>query len=254
MTYRPPRQGQFNPNTSTSAKDCVPATAAYLVEGGTVGLRKSDHAVIRKASGAPATRGLYLAEAAAAVRKLYGVELDVSLHCSRNTVRDTVAGGERAGVTIDTSVTRSTTRRTGLYIGPHEIFLVSYHWWPKGETCACEKQSQAAHGEYLVEDPGTSAGYLYWSADLVYRAGEKLTGGYDKINLLVAPDTEGVTRTAVVAAYVRTHPNRTAKQVGRLVTGRPYYVSETSNTEGTPGDGEGWCHVPTGWVRGGAFA
>ena len=246
MTFRPVKSGQYEPVTSTSAKDCVAATTAMLIERATVGRLRPTHATIRKASGAPSTRGLYLYEAVNAAKTL-GVTLVASLWNSRNTMRDTVAGGAAVGVTIHTSVTRYTTRRTNYYVGPHEVYVQAYNYWPAGEVCACEKKTATAHGEYSVEDPGTtSVGYLQWSADLVYRAAEKLTGG--GINLLIAPDTEIRPWKAAIAGQIRSEPDYdTGRKLADIVLGRTYKGGRTENggnwlrADGSKANG--WTHV-----------
>lgn len=246
MSFKPQKLGQYEPSTSTSARDCVATVAALLVDRATVSTIRSNHAKIRAASGAPSTRGLYLYEAVNAVKKLYGITLTASLWCSRNTVRDTVAGGSAVGVTIDCSVTRYTTRRTNYYTGLHEVFLVAYNYWPAGDVCGCEKRTTTAHGEFTVEDPGTtSVGYLQWSADLVYRAAEKVTGG-SGINLLIAPDTEGRSRKALVDAKLYDTPYRSSKVMRTLPKGTIAKVTSTYN-------GGGWQRADGttgyGWHR-----
>jgi hypothetical protein len=247
MTYRPPKQSQFEPLTPTSSKNCVAATAAYLVERATAGRIKSDHAVIRNASGAPATRGLYIFEAQAAVAKLYGIKLDAVPFASRATLYDIVNSGRAVGVMIDCDVTVNTTRRTNSYTGLHEVYVGDVSQWPKSaDVCACEKHTTSAHREYLVEDPGTTTtGYLLWSEDLLCRAAESVTGDRG-INLMVAPDTEGAVRTAIGSPYARVSPSLTAKATRRLSSGQQVYATKTLNGAG----GEGWMRLSAGdYVR-----
>lgn len=247
MTFRPVRNGQYEPVTATSSRDCVAAVTAMLMERATVGRIRVSHATVRAKSGAPSTRGLYLWEAEKAAAAL-GVNLEVVLNVSRNTFRDTVRGGNGVGVTIFTSVTRYTTRRTNFYVGPHEVYVNDYNDWPKGEICGCEKRTAAAHGEFTVEDPGTtSVGYLQWSADLLYRAAEKLTGD-NGINLLVAPDTEIRPWKAMIEGQIRSEPDYdTGTKLAAIVVGKTYKGGRTENggnwlrANGTKANG--WTHV-----------
>jgi hypothetical protein len=249
---QPAPNPQYLPSTSTSAKDCVAATGAMLAEGATVTAVRTDHSAIRRASGAPATRGLYLWESAKGVKAVTGVELEVKLHVARSTVRDLVAGGSKCGVTIDTAVTRYTTRRTNYYVGPHEITLLDYQQWPAGEVCACEKATAATHAEFTVYDPGlTRTPARQWSAELVYRAAEKLTGLFNAINVLIAPDTEGVTWKATAVAAIRSEPSYSVgRKIGATVAGRTYAGGRTQNggkyrrANGTYANG--WIHIRVG--------
>lgn len=250
MSFHPAPNPQYAPSTSTSARDCVAAVTAMLIERATVGATRVTHATVRAKSGAPSTRGLYLWEGQKAAKAL-GVDLEVVLGVSRNTLRDTVRGGHGVGVTIHTSVTRYTTRRTNFYVGPHELYVNAYSDWPAGEICDCEKRTSAAHGEFTVEDPGTSAaGYLQWSASLVYLAAEKLTSMYGQtgINLLVAPDTEIRPWKATIAGQIRSEPDYDkGTKLAAIVVGKTYKGGRTENggnwlrKDGTKANG--WTHV-----------
>ena len=172
----------------------------------------------------------------------------------RNTVRDTIAGGSACGVIIDCAITRPTTRRTNFYTGLHQVFVSEYAWWGKeGETCECEKRTKTAHAEFRVEDPGTtSVGYLWWSAELVYKAAESATAksGTTGIWILVAPDTEEVMRKCVAAGKARRKPEVTSPATRQLVVGTLYNVVRTLNggpwkrDDGTLGTG--WCQTAKG--------
>lgn len=262
MSYRPKPQAQFRPSTSTSGRDCVAASTALLIDRATVGAIHTDHAVIRKRSGAPATRGLYNSEATKAAAT-FGVTLTPYSGLSRNALRDLVASGRACGVSISCAVTRNTSRRTNSYTGPHRITAVAYSWWDKGTVCNCNRQTKDEHGEFTVEDPGTtSVGYQQWSAVLVYRAAEAhdRTG---KISVLAAPDTEGRSWKAVMPGKVRKSPRTDAPALADIQTGKTYPGGRTDNggdwvrKDGTEGDG--WIHVRLGsgawgWIRGEAAA
>lgn len=262
MPFHPKKNGQYEPTTSTSAKDCVAATASMLVERAKVGAVRPTHVAIRAKSGAPASRGLMLSEAASAVKSLYGVTLEVKLGLDRTQVRDTIGNGRAAGVSIMCSVTVNTSRRTNSYTGRHLIFVSEYQEWPGGAYCSCEKRSNVRHGEFYVEDPGTtSAGYLWWSADLVYRAAEASGGG--KISCLFGPDTESITWTANGAAQVRTQPTYSSGlTIKKSVIGAKYAGGATQNGGSWSREDRtiatGWVHIKLasgkwGWIKGRAL-
>lgn len=257
-----------NDGSTDWTKNCVPATCADIIDRTTVSATRVLGSEVRKASGVSG-RGLMYSEAAAATLKLTTakgrpVRLEPRYGLSRSTVRDTVAGGSVCGISIDTSVTRYTTRRTNYYVGGHTVYLLVYSWWPAGDRCTCEKLTATAHGEYTVDDPGTTAaGYLQWSADLVYRAAEKRTS-YHGINLLVGPDTETVKWVGKESGAIRNAPRNDSPKEASVVVGRTYFGGRTDNggswdrSNGTKANG--WIHVAYsgtstsdykwGWVMG----
>lgn len=258
----PAKNGQYAPSTSSSSKDCIPATTAMLVERATAGRYRPTHVQIRKLSGAPYTRGLYMGEAAKAAAT-YGVALNANLGLTRTQARDIIGNGRGAGVSIDCSVTVNTSRRTNSYTGGHMVYVHSQQNWPGGARCSCEKQSTYTHGEFLVEDPGTTtAGYLWWSADLLYRAAEKRGGG--RINMLIAPDTESVSWVCIAGTRVRSEPSfQSGTTLTTLVAGpakhtggRTQNGGEWARADGSKADQ--WVHIQLksgkwGFVRGGAM-
>lgn len=270
---RPAKNGQYQPSTTTSAKDCVAAVTSDLVERATAGRIRPTHADIRKwvlAHGGGRdrfgnVRGLTLKEGADAAKALYGVTLTALTGQSRDQVKNTVGNGRGAGASIDARVTVHTSRRTNDYgadqtkMAGHLIYLHQYRWNPGGLACECEKRASYAHGEYLVEDPGTTtAGYLWWSADLVYRAAEQRTGN-NGIQLLAAPDTEGVGWVCTVATTVRKAPSSTAAKLTSFVAGSKVTKGGRTENGGTWPRKDGsladqWIHVETskgwGWVPG----
>lgn len=246
MTYRPAPGPQFVPLTSTSPKDCVAAVTANLIDRATVSTKRPNHAGIRKASGAPATRGLWMSESIKAAQA-YGVTVTGYYGIGRNDLDDLLSSGRGVGLLIDCSVTRYTARRTNSYTGPHCVYANSRSLWPAGETCACELHTANAHEEFTIDDPGTtSTGFQQWSAGLVYRAMESYGGG--RIYCLASPDTEGRSWTAVDDATLRDKPTYTgSKKVGQLVIGKAYKGGRTETggdwqrADGSMGDG--WVHV-----------
>ncbi len=250
----PAKNGQFQPVTSTSSKDCVGAVTAMLVERATGGRVRPTHADIRKRSGAPSTRGIADSEAVKAAAT-YGVKLTVLTGQNRDQVKNLVGNGRAVGVSISCAVTVHTKRATNAYTGPHKIFMNAYQWWPGGMKCECELGATYPHGEFLNEDPGTTlAGYLWWSADLVYRAAEARTGGHG-INILVGPDTEGVAWLCIASATVRKEPSNSSPKHTSVVPGtHPHAGGRTQNggtwprANGTLADE--WIHIQTPWVGG----
>lgn len=246
MTYQPMRLSQFQPSTATSELDCVPAVAAQLINRATVDALRPTHTDIRRASGVTG-RGLYYSEAAdAALTVSKGkVILEPRFGLSRGAMRDIVASGRATGLSIDTSVTRYTSRRTNTFVGGHTVYVQAYRWTAQGQ-CGCEKNQQTSHGEFLIDDPGTTlAGFLWWSADLAYRAAEKRGGGH--INLLVGPDTEGVAWLGAAKGRFRALPDVDAKDLGPITVGHEYKGGRTEKGSGWQradgSTGYGWIHV-----------
>ncbi len=255
--FRPAKRSQFQPLTATSRYDCVPTVTGRLVNRVTVDARNTEHDDIRRAIGFWTLRGMSYLEAENAAAK-FGVNLAARYGLSRTQVVDLADAGHAYGLSIDTSITAHTTRRTNDFIGPHTVFTVDSNEWPGGEPCACEKQSSARHQEFTIDDPGTTtAGYLQWSADLAFRAAEARTGG-NGINVLAAPDTEQVTWTAIAAGRIHDTPSATGKDLGPVVIGRKYIGGVTQNggtwtrADGTTGNG--WVHVKLAtrwaWIAG----
>lgn len=256
---------QFQPLIATSKLNCVPCTTRKLIRRATVDAHAPSTAAIRGASGAPSTRGLTYGEAADAAWLTARVKLTPSYGNDRQEMFDLVDGGHACGLSGDCSITVDTERATNSYTGDHTVYVHDVRHVEAGGTCLCEKHSAAtAHNEYLIEDPGTSsAGYLWWSASLAYRFGEARTvdhlGITHGINLLVAPDTEGVKWKAIDDAQVRTEPSYTkGTGVGRLKVDTIYQGGRTENggnwARGDATFGHGWVHILFNgswrWVKG----
>lgn len=262
MSYIPPKSGQYDPATGTSSIDCVPAATAALVNRSTVDALHPTHTDIRRASGV-SSRGLTYSEAADAALKWASskgrqVILAPRYGLSRAAMRDILASGRAVALSIDTSVTRYTTRRTNYFVGNHTVYVQSYRYWPGGEVCPCERRVSTQHAEFLIDDPGTtSVGFLWWSADLAYRAAEKRTGGHG-INVLVGPDTEGARWAGRLKGRIRSEPRTTSKDLGPIDIGHVYPGGRTeAGGQWSRGDGtygKGWVHVQRpngawGWVN-----
>jgi hypothetical protein len=261
--FGPVAESQFQPVISTSPLNCVPCVTRKLIRRATTDAKAPSTATVRAKSGAPSTRGLTYGEAATA-GAAFGVKLIPSYGNSRDEVFDLADAGHGFGISIDCSVTVHTARATGGFTGDHTVYDHDVRHCPAGGTCKCEKESAArVHNEYLIEDPGNSSqGYLWWSADLVYRAAEARTrdrnGISHGINLLVGPDTEGALVKAVLGATLREQPDRTAKAMGKLVVGRTYKGRRTrtgTNWKRPNGSiANGWREIElqgaNGWVEG----
>ena len=252
MAYKPRARNQ--PNSYT----CVSTCASQLTNHASIGRLAPDPNRIHTRSGNVFTAGRSYTAVADAVQTLYGVTLAPRYGASRGDLRALVAGGFMVAVSIDTSVTRYTARRTGTFVGGHSIEVAAEGYaWRTGGSCHCEANREGEHAEYLCEDPGTySQGYVWWSADLLYRAAEKRGGG--RINLLVGRDNEGVSRTARRKGAIRRNPNKDAAKVGSIVVGRAYTLRNTVNggpwarADGTPADG--WAEVGADrWTKGEVF-
>jgi hypothetical protein len=246
--YRPRKSGQYEPVDSFSAYDCVAAVTAMLVDRATCGRLRVTHSRIRQLSGVTVHRGLLLIEAEAAAKKL-GVQLERRGFDNPNTRRgqlmNLVASGRGVGIIIDTNVTYGTPYATNSFRGLHLVFLNQYAW----------RQQEKPHAVFITEDPGTThAGYLEWPADLMYRAAE--TAGNGTIYTIATLDTEGVTRTARVAAPLKTAPKSTAPTKGQVKAGESRKVVRTLNGgEWANGAGYGWHQLGNGlYVRGETFA
>lgn len=256
MPFAPTPNPQMD-NTTYARYNCVLASSVMLIDRATVSAKRPRTSSLRYHSKVTALRGVTYGEAAVAA-KVFGVTLEPRYGLSRESVKNLVDGGRAIGISIDTSVTRYTSRRTGTFVGGHTIYVNDYRWVTSG--CRCERNTSIDHAEYQCEDPGTtSAGYLWWSASLLYRAAEKRGGG--KINVLVSRDTEGVSRVAVMSGGIRAASTSTAAKIKSISVGTSYAVTYTvtggtwRRSNGTYGNG--WHHVsvsgPDGYIRGEAL-
>lgn len=244
MPYQPAKNGQID-GSPLDESNCVPATCVMGVDRATVGTKRPTTAAIRKASG-DTSGGLLFTDAARATEAVTGVKGTVRLGISRNDVRALLLGGHALTVGINCAVTRWTAYRTNYYTGFHAVFANSLY-------------EQTA----TVEDPGTtSAGYLYWPLDLLYRAAESFTGN-GGINVIVWPDTEGVTKVAVKTGRIRGTASTEGPDLGPIVLGKAY-TAVTTVTGGSwwsarrKAYANGWWRVAVGtgygFIRGEALA
>jgi hypothetical protein len=239
-----------------ASKNCVLATSTDLIDRTTVGRLRVLAPTLRKVSG-DTSGGVSYEQAAAATSTATGgqVKLYPRYALNRTQVMDLSAAGVPFGISILCLVTRYTTRRTGTFTGGHTVYVQETRWVTSG--CQCETaQKTTNHREYLVEDPGTSAGYLWWSEDLLCRAAEARGGGH--INVLAGIDTEGLTRVCIGAGSIRATPNTSGTKRGTLKVGAPYTVTSTTNggnwaRDSDGGTANGWHRISTGYVRGEAL-
>lgn len=243
--YSPPGYSQID-GSRFQQQNCVAATCTDLIDRATVGRLRIGAPKIRTASG-DFSGGLSYSTAATAVAKATGgqVQLDVRFGLDRNQTRDIVASGRAIGISIDCSVTRYTAYRTNYFTGGHTVYVNAY------------RVNASGHAEFMVEDPGTSSvGYLWWPADLLYRAAEKRGGG--RINILAGRDTEAVKRKAIAAGTLRATPSTSGASKGAITVGYVYFVARTVNggTWKRP-DGSssnGWHETTAGFIPGKGMA
>ncbi len=207
-------------------ENCVLAACTELIGRVTVGRLRIPAPVLRKRTG-DKDGGVTYDQAASAVadetdnaiilRPRYGLE--------RSQVRDMAASGRAFCISLDCTVTVGTKRATGTFKGCHTVYVNEYAWRTNG-ACECERELTAkGHGEFQVEDPGTSRGYRWWSASLLFRAAEARGGG--RINTLVGTDTEGVTRFGKMNGRIRETPFTDGPDLGPVVLGQSYSVIAT---------------------------
>jgi hypothetical protein len=212
--------------TTFQWENCVLAACTELIGRETVGALRIPAHVLRKTSGDKSGGVTYSQAAEAVANQTHGrILLKARYGLGRGQVRDMSAAGRGFCISLDTSVTINTSRRTGTFQGCHTVYVNQYAFRGEGE-CQCERGTVDEHAEYLVEDPGTSAGYRWWSASLLYRAAEKRTGG-NGINTLAGADTEGVTRVGAMAGRIRGTTQTTGPDLGPVVIGKEYTVLST---------------------------
>lgn len=230
--------------------NCVCAVTADIIDRATLGRRRVSGATVRSSTG-DVDGGIGYGQAATAAKALTqgAVELTVGYEVPRGTLRDGVYGGAPMGVSIYCRITRYTDRRTNWFTGFHTVYANDYDWTT---TCRCEKNyaNGYAHGEYLIDDPGTTGtGYLWWSSDLLYRAAEARTAAYGGhgINLLIGPDTENVSSVVREDGVVRKEPSRSSAKVGRITKGQRKRIRRTVNggdwMRDTGGTAYAWAEI-----------
>lgn len=211
--------------------NCVLACATDLMCRASVGYWRVAASKLRTLSGDKSGGVTYGQAADATIKATNGqVVLEPRYGLNAGQVQSYIASGRAAAISIDCSVTRYTSRRTNTFTGGHSVYIQQYRWTAPGQ-CGCELQKETQHGEYLIEDPGTtSAGYRWWSSSLVYRAALARGGG--SISIMLCRDTEGVTRTTRKDAVIRASASTTSQRVAKIPKGRSLYV--TSTRDGGP--------------------
>lgn len=228
--------GQMDGSTYAS-RNCVAAVTAALIDRVTVGGIRVTGAYIRKLTG-DTSGGITEIQAMKAATQATGgqVMLEPRYGLSPDQVRDLAKSGRAFGILISCAVTRYTAFRTNYYTGLHELYVQRY---------------DAGTDRYLIDDPGTTtAGFMWWPASLLHKAAAAGTG-YHGLQVLVARDTEGVSRIAhLVPGTIRATPDVSAASKGSVQLGKAYNVLLTTNggpwkrEDGTTGDG--WHKVRVG--------
>lgn len=226
--------------------NCVLATATDLMCRASVGFWRVPASKLRTITG-DTSGGVTFEQAAAATRKATGgeVELLPRYGLTRAELKTLIDAGRAAAITISCLVTRYTTRRTNSFIGAHAVYVNDYDW--RTSNCFCEKKRPGLdHGEFLVEDPGTTvAGYLWWSAELLYKAAEANGGG--RINVMTCRDTEGVWRKGRKSGAIRQSASVNAAKIGDIEKDKVYFVVSTRNGGKWVSDTDG--ETRTNWHR-----
>lgn len=249
--YKPKPKPQ-NDGTTWWHSNCTWAVTGEHIDAATLGRQSPSPGHLRDLSDDTSGGSSYTQNQMVA-QTYYGVRLYPRTG-TRENFHDGVVAGRRMSASISCRETHNTKRETNDFLGTHTVFVNDYRWvdQPAG-SCKCELAGTAAgntdHGEYEVEDPGTtSAGYLWWSAKLLYRAMEARTDLYGGEGLLfmVGPDTEGAAAKMRVAGNVRSGPGGGYKDVGDIAAGTGIHVYQTTGTTGSS-----WAKIGTGrWVWG----
>lgn len=254
-----PFRGEPLPQHTSSTywqKDCVPSASALCVNRTTVDMLRPRPWDIRQAGQVLEYRGMSYGEAVMGVvtwttKKGRKIVPTARYGITRTDFKAFVDGGHACVISIACQITVNTLRATNDYTGSHSVSVHDYRWCVSASDCRCDLKGKAAaatdHGEYLVEDPGTTTGgWLWWSAALLFRAAEFRTG--DGINCIVFPDTEGVTWIAIREGEIRTEASyTTGKRIKLASVGHAYHGGVTRNggpwerADGTVA--HGWTHV-----------
>lgn len=232
MSYVPLARSQFQPHTATSPDDCVPAACAEAVDRVTVGAIRVTHVDIRRASAKPFGGRLSYSEGVNATMAVTGVQGDVRLGVSPADVKKLLIGGSALTISMDASVTHGTACGTYDFLGDHSEFINSYD--PVNDT-------------FHLDDPGTTPiGFHDCPAALILRAALERSGQRG-VNVIVWPDTEGVSWTARKVHSLRDLPSyKTGKAIGATRIGTVYAGGRTQNGDPYPLNGrtvDGFVHV-----------
>lgn len=212
---------------------CVDASTAINIDRATVGRLRPTPTQVRKAADWGMCGGLSYSGAADATVKITGGKITprVLFGIANGDVRAYVDGGWSVNASIDCDATVNTTRATNRFRGKHSVSVHDYAYRTNGE-CYCELNTESDHGEFLVEDPGTTAaGYRWWSSHLLYKAMQLRTGGHG-CNIIAFRDTEGVTRTATSQGALRKSASTGSTKVATVPKGTHLKVIKTLNGGG----------------------
>lgn len=234
---RPAAQTQLT-GSALEHSNCTWACATMAVDRYSMGRYRPSPDHLRAVSGDTSGGSTYN-QNAEAVAEDTSIRLEPRYGLTRSQVRDYIASGRAASISIDCSVTRYTSRRTGTYTGGHSVHVERYVWRAANSTpCSCEKQTTTAHAEFDVCDPGKSTtylGYKRWSAALLFKAAEARMGGAPGdpcIAVLLTRDTEGVTRMAVESGQLYSAASSSSTVVGSFTKGKSFSVVSTRNGGG----------------------
>jgi hypothetical protein len=199
----------------------------------TVGAIRVSHADIRAASG-QASGALSYPVAVAATQKATGVRGEVHVWVPPVNAWALLVAGHALTVSIDTHATAGTKFATNHFLGGHSVFA---------------NHVVRANSTVIVKDPGrTTSPFEAWPWALLVKAAE-LRSGNRGMNLIVWPDTEGVTRLGVTGQFYA-QPDGTSAKKGSVVPTRPYTVTGTTNGGGWPraggGTSKGWHKTSAG--------
>lgn len=231
--FAPPPQQQYSPVTPTSALDCVPTCCAMAASRATVGVVHVNHATIR-AHASQQTSGMTYQDAVAATKAATGVVGQALFGVPPVNAKTLLIGGNVLTVSIDTHATAGTPYRTNNFLGGHSVYANTY--FTTGDLVK-------------VKDPGTSAGYLNWPWSLLVDAA-LLRSGQRGMNLIVWPDTEGVTWTGKNLRSVHPLPSYAKvagnAPIGQVHPGLAYVTGRTTNGEPVK---QASGYVNDGWVQ-----
>jgi hypothetical protein len=246
---------------------CVDTASANNIAKATLDRLHPSGASFRAKTGHGWCGGLSYGEAVDTSINDYGVHADARYGIANQDLKELADSGASGNVSIDCAVTVHTKRATNTFTGDHTIGWYDYRWVNRPtDPCWCEKAGTSYgdvdHGELLIKDPGVRAGYQWWSCSLLYKAAQARTGG-NGINVVIFPDTEGVSWKAVEVRAIRSQPTYSSGvQVGQTALNKVYPGGRTQNggaykrPDGTYA--HIWAHIEYaagqwGWTRGGAL-
>jgi hypothetical protein len=206
----------------------------------TVGAKVVDHSTIRALF--PYPGGMSYQDGVSATRIATGVQGEARFFVPPTSAWDLLVAGHALTVSIDTHATAGTKWATNHFLGGHSVF--ANHVLRVNQTV-------------VVKDPGrTTSPFEAWPWDLLVKAAE-LRSGQRGMNLIVWPDTEGVTRHGVSGQFYA-QPNGASAKRGNVPPGAPVNVVGTTNGGVWPrpgGTSNGWHKTDKGvWAPGKGLA